>query len=55
MIWIVLTFGGAVFYLSLLIARNHARMEHSELAFYIVMIAWVSLLMGVTLVSHRVS
>jgi hypothetical protein len=55
MISFMFLFGAAVFYGSSLIARNHGKMERSELALYIVLIAWGSLLAGMTLLSHRAS
>ncbi len=46
-------FGVVVFYISSLLARHQTRMERSELALYIVLIAWCSLLVGMTVVSGR--
>ncbi len=50
----IAVFGIAVFYVSHLLARKEGGMERSELAFYIVLISWCSLLVGRTVVSgHR--
>ncbi len=53
MIFPVIIFGMAVFYVSSLLARHQQKLDRSELALYIVLIAWCSLLVGMTVVSGR--
>ncbi len=53
MIYAVVIFGIAVFYVSSLLGRHQSRMERSELELYIVLIAWCSLLVGMSVMSGR--
>lgn len=46
MVAIILLFGIAVFAASFLIVKSYERMERFEVALYIVLIAWCSLLVG---------
>ncbi|MEK6743816.1 MAG: hypothetical protein AABZ15_09405 [Nitrospirota bacterium] len=46
MVTTILLFSIAVFAASFLIVKSYERMERFEVAFYIVLIAWCSLLVG---------
>jgi len=46
MVVIILLFSIAVFAVSFVIVKRYERMERFEVAFYIVLIAWCSLLVG---------
>ncbi len=46
MVTIILLFSIAVFAASFFIVKGYERMERFEVAFYIVLIAWCSLLVG---------
>lgn len=51
MILEILLFGVAVFMLSFQIVKKHGHLEPTELALYIVLIAWGSMIFGIIL-SH---
>jgi len=47
MVTIILLFSIAVFAASLFVAKRYERMDRFEVAFYIVLVAWCSLLVGI--------
>jgi hypothetical protein len=47
----VLLFSVATFAGSFLLTKNHGKLERSELALYIVLIAWGSLVLGIVMSS----
>jgi hypothetical protein len=53
MVTIILLFSIAVFVVSFFIVKRYERMDRFEVAFYIVLIAWCSLLVGM-LASSRI-
>jgi hypothetical protein len=52
---IILLFSIAVFAASFFIVKRYERMDHFEVAFYIVLIAWCSLLIGMVASSKIVA